>query len=71
MVTSPPSLLLAKTKRKALAVVNGRLADLAELRSTKDDEMKSLERDLVQVLVEQQKKLLVLLGEVRNESRLK
>lgn len=37
---------------------------MAEARLVKDDEMKGLERTLVEVLVEQQKKLLELLSEV-------
>lgn len=45
--------------------MDGKLAALAESRSNKDEEMKGLERTLVQVLVEQQKKLLTLLSEVR------
>lgn len=44
--------------------VDRKLTALAEDRSAKDDEMKGLERTLVQVLVEQQKKLLALLSEV-------
>lgn len=44
--------------------VDSKLTALAEDRSAKDDEMKGLERTLVQVLVEQQKKLLALLSEV-------
>lgn len=41
-----------------------KLNNLAESREVKDEEMKGLERTLVQVLVEQQKKLLSLLSEV-------
>lgn len=44
--------------------MDGKLADLAESRSVKDEEMKGLERTLVEVLVEQQKKLLAVLSEV-------
>lgn len=51
-------------KRKALVAVDGKLSGLAESRAVKDEEMKGLERTLVQVLVEQQKKLLSVLSEV-------
>ncbi|CAM9879044.1 unnamed protein product [Laminaria digitata] len=57
---------MMKAKRKAIAALDGKLAALAESRSIKDEEVKGLERTLVQVLVEQQKKLLALLSEVRN-----
>lgn len=53
-----------QAKRKALVAVDGKLAAMANARSVKDEEMKGLERTLVQVLVEQQKKLLGLLSEV-------
>lgn len=53
-----------QAKRKALVAVDCKLSDLAESRAVKDEEMKGLERTLVQVLVEQQKKLLSLLSEV-------
>lgn len=55
---------MMQAKRKALVAVDGKLSGLAESRAVKDEEMKSLERTLVQVLVEQQKKLLSLLSEV-------
>ncbi|CAN0355186.1 unnamed protein product [Hapterophycus canaliculatus] len=53
-----------EAKRKSLVALDTKLNNLAESRSVKDDEMKGLERTLVQVLVEQQKKLLSLLSEV-------
>ncbi|CAN0387650.1 unnamed protein product [Ectocarpus sp. 8 AP-2014] len=53
-----------EAKRKALVAVDGKLGGLAESRAEKEEEMKGLERTLVQVLVEQQKKLLSLLSEV-------
>ncbi|CAN0265335.1 unnamed protein product [Ectocarpus sp. 12 AP-2014] len=53
-----------EVKRKALVAVDGKLGGLAESRAEKEEEMKGLERTLVQVLVEQQKKLLSLLSEV-------
>lgn len=55
---------MMQAKRKALVAVDGKLSGLAESRAVKDEEMKGLERTLVQVLVEQQKKLLSLLSEV-------
>ena len=55
---------MMQVKRKALVAVDGKLGGLAESRAVKDEEMKGLERTLVQVLVEQQKKLLSLLSEV-------
>lgn len=55
---------MMQAKRKALVTVDGKLGGLAESRAAKDEEMKDLERTLVQVLVEQQKKLLSLLSEV-------
>lgn len=57
-----------QAKRKALVAVDGKLGALAESRAVKDEEMKGLERTLVQVLVEQQKKLLSLLSEVNSLS---
>lgn len=56
--------VVMQVKRKALVAVDGKLSGLAESRAVKDEEMKGLERTLVQVLVEQQKKLLSLLSEV-------
>lgn len=53
-----------QAKRKTLVGVENKLSALAEARSVKEDEMKGLERTLVQVLVEQQKKLLELLSQV-------
>lgn len=53
-----------QAKRKALDSVDKKLTALGEARAVKDDEMKELERTLVEVLVEQQKKLLALLAEV-------
>lgn len=60
----PDAVVMMQAKRKALVAVDGKLSDLAESRAVKDEEMKGLERTLVQVLVEQQKKLLSLLSEV-------
>lgn len=58
-----------QAKRKALAALDSKLAVLAEARAGKEEDMKGLERILVQVLVEQQKKLLALLSEVRPAGR--
>lgn len=55
-----------QAKRKALVAVDGKLGALADSRGVKDEEMKALERTLVQVLVEQQKKLLSTLSEVKS-----
>ncbi|CAM9607627.1 unnamed protein product, partial [Ectocarpus fasciculatus] len=46
----------------------GKLGGLAESRAEKEEEMKGLERTLVQVLVEQQKKLLSLLSETGEQA---
>lgn len=54
----------SQAKREALLSLDKKLSELGEARSAKDDEMKELEKSLVQVLVEQQKKLLVVLNEV-------
>ncbi|CAM9178368.1 unnamed protein product [Scytosiphon promiscuus] len=57
-----------EAKRKALVALDTKLNNLAESRSVKDEEMKGLERTLVQVLVEQQKKLLSLLSEAGKQA---
>ncbi|CAM9389092.1 unnamed protein product, partial [Choristocarpus tenellus] len=56
-----------EVKRTALSGVDDRLVSLAGVRAQKDEEMKGLERSLVEVLVEQQKKLLRLLSEVSQQ----
>ncbi|CAK4132403.1 unnamed protein product [Aphanomyces euteiches] len=49
-----------ETKRTKVRTVDAKLQDLHKLHKQKEDEMKNLERQLVQILVEQQKQLLAL-----------
>merc|ERR1711907_679312 len=51
-------------KRTQLTGVDDKLLELNDQRQSKEDEMKDLERNLVEVMVEQQKKLLKTLTEV-------
>jgi len=55
-----------EAKRNEVGTVEARLSELGDQRQDKEDEMKVLERKLVEVLVEQQKKLLQILSEEGN-----
>ena len=52
-------------KRTQLSGVDEKLLELNDQRQSKEDDMKDLERNLVEVMVEQQKKLLKTLTEAR------
>ena len=62
-------LLGVEKQRGALADTDKKLANLNDARENKEDEMKALERRLVELLVSQQKKLLAILQEAANASR--
>ena len=62
-------LLGVEKQRSALSETDSRLTRLNEARESKEDEMKALERRLVELLVSQQKKLLAILQEAANASR--
>ena len=56
-------------KRTQLSGVDEKLLELNDARQMKEDEMKDLERNLVEVMVEQQKKLLKILTAARVTSK--
>ena len=62
-------LLGVENQRTALGETDKKLQALNEARENKEDEMKALERRLVELLVSQQKKLLAILQEAADAPR--
>jgi hypothetical protein len=57
------------TRINQVSAVDDRLQEEQERREAKEQEMKNLERKLVELLVAQQKKLLAILQEASNSSK--
>ena len=62
-------LLGVEKQRNALSETDARLQRLNDARERKEDDMKELERRLVELLVSQQKKLLAILQEAAHTTR--